>query len=110
MHSRKLNHFHTICLGRILGIKWQDRFPDTEVLEKPGLPSIVTLLIQTQLRWAGHAARMKDSRLPKQLLFGELTEIEGKRKACGTKKRFKVTLKSNLKAFNTQTSSLRKAA
>ena len=87
---------------------WQDRIPDTEGLEKAGLPSISTLLIQTQLRWAGHVARMKDDRLPKQLLFGELTE--GKRKACGPKKRFKDTLKSSLKAFNIQTSSWEKTA
>ena len=50
-HARKLNHFHTVCLRRILGIKWQDRVPDTEVLEKAGLPSIFTILVHTQLRW-----------------------------------------------------------
>ena len=42
-HARKLNHFHTVCLRRILGIKWQDRIPDTEVLEKSGLSSIYTI-------------------------------------------------------------------
>ena len=77
-------------LRRILGIKWQDKIPNTEVLESAVLPSIFTLLIQTQLRWAGHVAQMKDNRLPKQLLFGELTE--GKQKACGPKKIFKGTL------------------
>ena len=107
-HSRKLNHFHTTCLRRILGIKWQDRVPDTEVLEKAGLPSIITILMQTQLRWAGHVARMPDYRLPKQLLFGELTV--GKRNACGPKKRFKDTLKSSLKAFGLKTSSWEKTA
>ena len=29
-HARKLNHFHTTCLRKLLGIKWQDRIPDTE--------------------------------------------------------------------------------
>ena len=100
-HARKLNHFHTTCLRRILGIKWQDRLPDTEVLEKAGLPSIITILMQIQLRWAGHVARMPNHRLPKQLLFGELTE--GKRHACGPKKRFKDTLKTSLKAFGLKT-------
>ncbi|XP_062570782.1 uncharacterized protein LOC134232822 [Saccostrea cucullata] len=33
-HTRKLNHFHTVCLRKILGIKWQDRIPDTEVLNR----------------------------------------------------------------------------
>ena len=53
-HARKLNHFHTTCLRRILGIKWQDRVPDTEVIEKAGLPSVSTILMQTKHRWAGH--------------------------------------------------------
>ena len=107
-HARKLNHFHTTCLRRILGIKWQDRVPDTEVLEKAGLPSIITILMQNQLRWAGHVTRMPDHRLPKQLFFGELTE--GKRSAGGPKKRFKDTLKSSLKAFGLNTTSWEKTA
>ena len=107
-HARKLNHFHTTCLRRIIGIKWQDRVPDTEVLEKAGLPSITTILMQTQLRWAGHVTRMPDHRLPKQLFFGELTE--GKRNAGGPKKRYKDSLKSSLKAFGLNTTSWEKTA
>ena len=53
-HAKKLNHFHTTCLRRLLNIRWQDRIPDTEVLARSGLPSIHTILIQYQLRWAGH--------------------------------------------------------
>ena len=30
-HAKKLNHFHTSCLRRLLKIKWQDKVPDTEV-------------------------------------------------------------------------------
>ena len=97
-HTRKLNHFHTTCLRKLLGIKWQDRIPDTEVLISAGLPSIHTILMQSQLRWAGHVARMPDERLPKKLLFGELQE--GKRSQGCPKKRFKDTLKASLKAFN----------
>nr|XP_054755561.1 uncharacterized protein LOC129261526 [Lytechinus pictus] len=41
-HARKLNHFHTTCLRKLLGIKWQDRIPDTEVLTRANLPSIYT--------------------------------------------------------------------
>ena len=43
-HSAKLNHFHTTHLRKLLGIKWQDQIPDTEVLARAGLPSIHTLL------------------------------------------------------------------
>ena len=49
-HAKKLNHFHTTCLRKLLGIKWQDKIPDTEVLTRAGLPSIFTILMQSQLR------------------------------------------------------------
>ena len=76
-HAKKLNHFHTTCLRKLLNIKWQDRIPDTEVLAQADLPSIYTILMQSQLRWAGHVARMPDHRLPKRLFYGELQQ--GKR-------------------------------
>ncbi|VDL94263.1 unnamed protein product [Schistocephalus solidus] len=52
--ARKLNHFHLICLHRILKLKEQGRIPDTEVLERTGILSIHALLRQVQLRWSGH--------------------------------------------------------
>ncbi len=74
------NHFHTTILRRIFSIKWQDRVPKTEVFSWAGLPSIHTILIgiimmQAQLRWAGHVACMPDHRLPKKLLFRELQKV-----------------------------------
>ena len=97
-HARKLNHFHTTCLRKRLGIKWQGKIPDTEVLTRADQPSIYTILMQSQLRWAGHVARMSDESLPKKLLFGELQQ--GKRSQGDQKKRIKDTMKASLKAFN----------
>ena len=97
-HARKLNYFHTTSLRKLLGIKWQDKVPDTEVLERAGMTSIFTMLKQAQLRWAGHVVRMPDHRLPKRLLFGELER--GKRCRGAPKKRFKDCLKASLKDFN----------
>ena len=34
--AKRLNHFRTSCLRKLLKIKWQDRFPDIEVLKKKG--------------------------------------------------------------------------
>ena len=96
-HAKKLNHFHTTCLKKLLNIKWQDRIPDVEVLAQADLPSIYTTLMQSQLCWAGHVARMPDHRLPKRLFYGELQQ--GKQSHGGQKKRFKDTLKTSLKAF-----------
>ncbi|XP_076465981.1 uncharacterized protein LOC143297468 [Babylonia areolata] len=92
----------------LLNIKWQDRTPDTEVLAKATLPSIFTILMQSQLRWAGHVACMPDHRLPKRLFYGELQQ--GKRSHGGQKKRFRDTLKISLKAFYINPDSWEKSA
>ncbi|RXN14061.1 RNA-directed DNA polymerase from mobile element jockey-like protein [Labeo rohita] len=39
-HERKLNSFHMRCLRRILQIKWQDRVPNTEVLERANISTL----------------------------------------------------------------------
>ena len=49
-HAKRLNHFHTSCLRKLLKIKWQDRIPDTEVLKSAGMQSVHTLLKLAQLR------------------------------------------------------------
>ena len=36
-HVKRLNHFHTSCLRKLLKIKWQGRIPDTEVLKRAGM-------------------------------------------------------------------------
>ncbi|KAI0222195.1 hypothetical protein LSAT2_026566 [Lamellibrachia satsuma] len=40
-HAKKLNHFHTTCLRKLLNIKWQNRIPDTERLPSPPTPGII---------------------------------------------------------------------
>ena len=102
-HAKRLNHFYTSCLRKLLKIKWQDRIPDTEVLKRAGMQSIHTLLKLAQLRWTGHVTRMPDERLPKNILFGELQV--GKRSHGGQQKRYKDTLKASLKDFNIPTKS-----
>ena len=107
-HTKKLNHFHTTRLSKLLGINLQDRVPDTEVLNRAGLPSIQTILMKSQLRWAGHVARMPDNRIPKKLLFGELQV--GKRSVIVPQKRYKDTPKASLKAFGVNPNSWEQAA
>ena len=65
-HAKRLNHFHTSCLRKLLKIKWKDRIPDTEVLKRAGMLSVHTILKLAQLRWTGHVTRMPDERLPKK--------------------------------------------
>nr|VZI17359.1 unnamed protein product [Spirometra erinaceieuropaei] len=93
--TRRLNHFHLSCLRRILRLNWQDRIPDTEVLERTGMLSIYSMLRQMQLRWSGHLVRMDDERLPRRLFYGDVAT--GSRRQGGQIRRYKDTLKSSLK-------------
>ena len=102
-HAKRLNHFHTSCLRKLLKIKWQDRIPDTDILKRAGMQSIHSLLKLTHLRRTGHVTRMPDERLPKKILCGDLQV--GKRSHGGRKKRYKDTLKASLKDFNLPTES-----
>ena len=61
-HAKRMNHFHTSCLRKLLNIKWQDRVPDTEVLKRAEMQSVHTLLKLAQLRWTDHVTRMPDER------------------------------------------------
>ena len=100
-HTKRLNHFHTSCLRKLLKFKWQDRIPDTEVLKRAGMQSVHTLLKLAQLKWTGHITRMPEECLPKKILYGELEM--GKRSHGGQKKRYKDTLKTSLKEFKIPT-------
>ena len=53
-HERKLNTFHPISIRRILGISWQDKVTNADVMSRASLPSMYTLLRQCRLRWLPH--------------------------------------------------------
>ena len=60
----------------------------------PSLPSIESIPLQVQLRWAGHVSRMEDVRMPKAVFFSHLQE--GKRDRGAARKRYKDQLKRQL--------------
>nr|VZI18043.1 unnamed protein product [Spirometra erinaceieuropaei] len=93
--ARCLKHFHLSCLRRILRLSWQDRIPDTDVLERTGNLGIYTMLRQMQLRWSGHLVRTNDERLPKRLFYGDVARDS--RRQGGQIRRYKDTLKASLK-------------
>ncbi|XP_047498532.1 uncharacterized protein LOC125045370 [Penaeus chinensis] len=74
-YARQERHLNTIqmrSIHHILGISWQDKVSNSEVLSCTGLPSMFTLLRQRRLRWLGHFHHMSDGRIPKDLLYGVL--------------------------------------
>ena len=88
--------FHMRCLRRILGVKWDDFMTNNAVLEKCGMQTIYCLLSVRRLRWLGHASRMLDGRIPKDILYGELAE--GKRSKGRPLLRYKDVCKRDMKA------------
>ena len=96
--ERRLNSFHLRCLRRILGITWQDRISNKNVLAQAGTPSMFALLSQRRLRWLGHVSRMQDGRIPKDMLYGELAT--GSRPKGRPHLRYKDVCKRDMKAGN----------
>ena len=97
-HEHKLNSCHLRWLRRILQIKWQDMVSNTEVLERANMRSMHVILCERRLRWLGHVRRMNSGRIPKDMLYGELSE--GSRRAGRPKLRFKDVCKSDMKRCN----------
>ena len=107
-HIKQLEQFHQRSLRKIMSICWQDRNTNQEVLDRAESPSIESMLLKAQLRWTGHVVRMDDSRIPRQLMYGELKE--GSRKQGRPKLRYKDTLKRNIKWCDIQPRQLEAAA
>ena len=95
---KKMDSFHLRSLRQICRIKWTDKIPNYTVLQKCNIDGIETFMMKNQLRWVGHTTRMSDERIPKMLLYGELSNAP--RKVGRPLLRFKDKLKSNLKALD----------
>ncbi|BHF60417.1 hypothetical protein SprV_0100338200 [Sparganum proliferum] len=93
--ARRLNRFHLSRLQRILKLRWQDRIPDTDVLELTGILSSSVMLKQLQLRWSGHLVRMDDERQPKWFFYGDVATDS--RRQGGQVRRYKSDLKASLR-------------
>ena len=72
-----------------------DKVTTKEILERKGLPSKEDLLIRKNLQWTGYLMRMSPDRLPKQVLYSEVSS--GLRKRGRPRLRFKDTIKRHLK-------------
>ena len=95
--EKRLNIFHLRSIRRILGISWQDRVSNTEVLSRANLPSMFTLLRQRRLSWLGHVFRVEYGRIPKDILYGDLAS--GKRTKGRPQLRYKDICRIDMKAL-----------
>ncbi|KAK2176042.1 hypothetical protein NP493_690g01013 [Ridgeia piscesae] len=90
-------------LRSIMRITWMDKVTHKDIFERTGLPSMEDLLIRKNLRWTGHLMRMSPDRLPKQILYSQLSS--GHRKRGRPRLLFKDTIKRNLKLRDIKTDS-----
>ena len=56
-----------------------DKVTNKEILDWIGLPSMEDLLIRKNFRWIGHLMGMSPDRLPKQVLYSQLSSDHRKR-------------------------------
>ena len=77
-HARQLTVVQTRHLRYLLGITWQDKLPDTKVMETAMSVSVEAKITAAHLRWAGHLHRMPEQSMPQQIMYCEL--CEGNRK------------------------------
>ena len=90
-----LDAFHVRHLIYLMGIKWQDKIMNNEMLQRAKMHGIEAMLMRAQLRWVGHVQRMSVDRMPEQIFYSELSS--GARNREGQRKRYKDTLKQTLK-------------
>ena len=83
------------------GVKLEDRVPSKGLWEGLGYRGIP---VKGQLRWVGHIMRMPDSRIPKQVFCGQLAV--GSCPQCGPVRRYKDTVKVNMKKCGMNSSTL----
>ena len=82
-------------LGYLMGIKWQDKITNNEVLQRAKMEGMEAMQMTAQLRWVDHVYRMSENCMPKQIFYSELSS--GARSRGGQRKRYKDTLKQTLK-------------
>jgi len=64
--------FHLRCLRKIARVKWQNRIPNTDVLNICGITGIEAFLFKARLRRVGHIIHMPDSCIHKHVFQGQL--------------------------------------
>ena len=96
--EKRLNTFHLRSLWCILGISWQDKVTNTDILSCTGLPTMYTLMRKHWLYWLGHVCHMEDGWIPIDVLYGELTS--GQRSIGCPQLRYKNVCKRDMKALN----------
>ena len=96
-HINTLDAFHMRKLRSICNVSWRDKITNHEILSRCQITGIEAFMMRSQLRWAGHVVRMQDDRLPKAVLYGQLTTTRPMGRPL---LRYKDKLKANINLLN----------
>ena len=97
-HIQRLNTFINRCIRTILGLSLFDKLRNTDLRRRANIERVETILQRRRLRWLGHIERMKNTRLPKQLLVSKFEE--GKRPHGKQRQRWHDVMNADLKSLN----------
>ena len=70
-HTQRLERFHQRWFRVILEISWRSHVQDTRVLQLARMTSADSMIMKHQLRCSGYLVRLEDTRMLKQLLYGD---------------------------------------
>ena len=102
VYRRQVKQLHAFMMRHLRSIM-RIKVTNKDIHEETGLPSMEVLLIRKNLRWTGHLVRMSPGRLPKQIIYSQLSSDHRKRGRPHV--RFKDTIKRNLKLRDIKTDS-----
>ena len=77
-HVKELEQFQQRILRAIIGVYWQDRITNAHIIEQLDTTSIEAHIVRSHLSWTGHVRRMPATRVPKQILYAELSSEKRK--------------------------------
>ena len=96
----RINTFRMACLRQALNVNPFHHISNVSILSRTQSIRASTLISLSRLRWLGHVCRMEDHRLPKMILFGELSS--GKRPQHRPKLRWRDCVSKDLQDFMIQ--------
>ena len=68
-----MESYHQRHLRKILHVSWDEKRTNISILDDANIHSITTTITKHRLRWTGHVIWVPDTRLPKQILYSQLS-------------------------------------
>ena len=108
VQTDRLQAYMMSHLKSIMGIYWRKKIRNGEALKRAGLPFLIFILIQMNLRWLGHLEKIDHKHLPRQILYSQL--MEENQNQARPKLWFKDTVKKDMNMMDIDKSACQEKA